>query len=160
MDLEAQHSDQSTNSSTASICQDDDDPDTDDGTYTSPTNSARRWELLASLRSLLANSLCRAQYTPILHSPNPSFHGGLFRNIKTALFSSYINILLLFVPVGVATYFARTPPAWTFVTNAIAIVPLSALLTNATEKIASESGDIVGALLNISLGNLVELIIL
>ncbi|RKK31034.1 hypothetical protein BFJ63_vAg12669 [Fusarium oxysporum f. sp. narcissi] len=47
----------------------------------------------------------------------------------------------------------------TFTCNTIAIVPLSALLTDATEVIAAKAGDTIGALLNITFGNLVELIL-
>ena len=54
----------------------------------------------------------------------------------------------------------EAPPISVFITNGIAIVPLSALLTDATERLAQEVGDTIGALLNITLGNLVELIIL
>ena len=79
---------------------------------------------------------------------------------RLVLLSSYINLLLVFVPVGFATYIAKVPSPWIFTTNAIAIVPLSALLTDATERIASEAGDTIGSLLNISLGNAVELILL
>lgn len=82
------------------------------------------------------------------------------QSVRQALFSSYLNILLIFVPVGVATYFVEAPPAWVFFTNAVAIVPLSSMLTDATERIAMDAGDTIGALLNISLGNLVELILL
>ncbi|KAM4061196.1 sodium/calcium exchanger protein [Hirsutella rhossiliensis] len=46
-----------------------------------------------------------------------------------------------------------------FASNAVAIVPLSALLTNATERVAEHVSNTVGAFLNISLGNLVELIL-
>ena len=51
-------------------------------------------------------------------------------------------------------------PLLVFICNAIAIVPLSSLLTDATEAIAARAGDTVGALLNITFGNLVELILL
>ncbi|KAH6951818.1 hypothetical protein DER45DRAFT_492813 [Fusarium avenaceum] len=51
-------------------------------------------------------------------------------------------------------------PLLTFTCNAIAIVPLSALLTDSTEVIAAKAGDTIGALLNITFGNLVELILL
>jgi hypothetical protein len=76
------------------------------------------------------------------------------------LSSSWLALLIVFVPIGAVSYLTNMPPALVFVTNAIAIVPLSALLTDATERIAKDAGDAVGALLNISLGNLVELIIL
>lgn len=72
----------------------------------------------------------------------------------------YINGLLVCVPVGVAAYRAAAPSLVVFAVNALAIVPLSSLLTDATERIAFEAGDAVGAFLNISLGNIVELILL
>lgn len=81
-------------------------------------------------------------------------------HIRAMLFSSWLNSLLVFVPIGLGTYLMDMSPLLTFSCNAIAIVPLSALLTDATERIASDAGDTIGALLNITLGNLVELIIL
>jgi Ca2+:H+ antiporter len=76
------------------------------------------------------------------------------------LLSTWLNWLLVFVPIGLLAYILKLNPIVVFVTNVIAIVPLSALLTEATEKIAKDAGDTIGALLNISLGNLVELILL
>ncbi|RCI16164.1 hypothetical protein L249_1818 [Ophiocordyceps polyrhachis-furcata BCC 54312] len=73
--------------------------------------------------------------------------------------SSWLNALLVFVPVGLASYVMGLGPVYVFAFNAAAIVPLSALLTDATERVAAHAGDTVGALLNISLGNLVELIL-
>lgn len=86
--------------------------------------------------------------------------GQFFFLLREMFFASRLNILVFFVPIGAVLYFVRANPAVVFIVNAIAIVPLSALLTDATERIANDSGDTIGALLNISLGNLVELIIL
>ncbi|PNH27347.1 hypothetical protein VD0002_g4950 [Verticillium dahliae] len=80
-------------------------------------------------------------------------------SLREMILASWLNSLLVFVPVGLASYLSGMSPILTFITNVIAIVPLSALLTDATERIANDAGDTVGALLNISLGNLVELII-
>ncbi|KAM0269421.1 hypothetical protein ACHAQH_009749 [Verticillium albo-atrum] len=80
-------------------------------------------------------------------------------SLREMMLASWLNGLLVFVPVGLASYLSGVSPILTFITNVIAIVPLSALLTDATERIANDAGDTVGALLNISLGNLVELII-
>jgi len=41
----------------------------------------------------------------------------------------------------------------------LAIVPLAALLSRATESVAEKTGDAVGGLLNATLGNLTELVI-
>ncbi|KAI4271845.1 MAG: hypothetical protein LQ337_005713 [Flavoplaca oasis] len=43
--------------------------------------------------------------------------------------------------------------------NAVAIIPLAGLLSYATESVAREMGDTVGALMNVTFGNAVELII-
>jgi Ca2+:H+ antiporter len=68
--------------------------------------------------------------------------------------------LLVFVPV-VFVAEARAPEAGTllFVLSILAIVPLAALLSHATESVAAKTGDAVGGLLNATLGNLTELVI-
>jgi Ca2+:H+ antiporter len=80
---------------------------------------------------------------------------------KNAIFHSWINVLLIFVPVGIAVNFAA-PHNYSliFAMNAIAIIPLAGLLSHATESVASRLGDTMGAFLNVSFGNAVELIIL
>ncbi|RSL55628.1 hypothetical protein CEP53_007027 [Fusarium sp. AF-6] len=85
---------------------------------------------------------------------------GFFGQIRATLVASKLNWLLIFVPIGLAAHSYEVSPLVTFITNAIAIIPLSVMLTDATERIATEAGDTIGALLNITLGNLVELIIL
>src|SRR5215831_13514240 len=68
--------------------------------------------------------------------------------------------LLAFVPV---VFIAENlkPGAHTllFVLSVVAIVPLAALLSHATESVAEKTGDTVGGLLNATLGNLTELVI-
>jgi Ca2+:H+ antiporter len=68
--------------------------------------------------------------------------------------------LLAFVPVVFATA-KFEPEAHTllFVLSVLAIVPLAALLSHATESVAAKTGDSVGGLLNATLGTLTELII-
>jgi len=46
-----------------------------------------------------------------------------------------------------------------FVVSVLAIVPLAALLSLATESVSAKTGDAVGGLLNATLGNLTELVI-
>src|SRR5262249_8494645 len=46
-----------------------------------------------------------------------------------------------------------------FILSVLAIVPLAALLSHATESVAAKTGDTVGGLLNATLGNLTELVI-
>ena len=68
--------------------------------------------------------------------------------------------LLAFVPVVFAAQKLR-PEAHTllFVLSVLAIVPLAALLSHATESVAAKTGDTVGGLLNATLENLTELVI-
>ena len=68
--------------------------------------------------------------------------------------------LLAFVPVVFVAQ-SREPEAHTllFVLSVLAIVPLAALLSHATESVAAKTGDTVGGLLNATLGNLTELVI-
>ncbi|QSZ37598.1 hypothetical protein DSL72_008697 [Monilinia vaccinii-corymbosi] len=78
---------------------------------------------------------------------------------KHIILSSVINILLVFVPVGIAAYAAGLSPGIIFAMNAIAIIPLAGLLSHATESVAKRMGDTIGALMNVTFGNAVELII-
>lgn len=68
--------------------------------------------------------------------------------------------LLAFVPI-LFTAVQVKPEAHTllFVLSVLAIVPLAALLSHATESVAAKTGDSVGGLLNATLGNLTELVI-
>src|SRR5512144_2756637 len=68
--------------------------------------------------------------------------------------------LLVFVPVVFAAE-TLAPEAHTllFVLSVLAIVPLAALLSHATESVAAKTGAAVGGLLNATLGNLTELVI-
>src|SRR6201981_552945 len=68
--------------------------------------------------------------------------------------------LLALVPVVLVAQVIK-PEAHTilFVLSVLAIVPLAALLSRATESIAAKTGDTVGGLLTATLGNLTELVI-
>lgn len=83
-----------------------------------------------------------------------------YDTLKTICLSSWVNVLLVFVPVGIACNFAGLNPTIIFAMNAIAIIPLAGMLSFATESVAHRLGDTLGALLNVSFGNAVELIIL
>lgn len=67
---------------------------------------------------------------------------------------------LALVPVVLAAQTLK-PEAHTllFVLSVMAIVPLAALLSRATESVAARTGDMIGGLLNATLGNLTELLI-
>jgi Ca2+:H+ antiporter len=79
--------------------------------------------------------------------------------IRFVLFGAWINVLLVMVPVGFAVYYARLAPVPVFIINFIAIIPLAAMLSNATEELAIRVGETMGGLLNATFGNAVELIV-
>ncbi|KAF2144868.1 uncharacterized protein K452DRAFT_265291 [Aplosporella prunicola CBS 121167] len=82
-----------------------------------------------------------------------------FIHFKDALCYSWFNLLLVFVPIGIASKPAGLSSEIIFAMNAVAIIPLAGLLSHATESVASSLGDTLGALLNVSFGNAVELIL-
>ncbi|SGY16660.1 BQ5605_C012g06942 [Microbotryum silenes-dioicae] len=72
---------------------------------------------------------------------------------------SWLNVLLVFIPVSWAMHFSHQGSTITFVMSFLAIIPLAALLGFATEELALRVGDTIGGLMNCTFGNAVELII-
>lgn len=73
---------------------------------------------------------------------------------------SPINILLPVVPVAlIVSHFTDASDSLIFALNFVAIIPLAAILSFATEALADRAGDTIGGLVNATLGNLVELVI-
>ncbi|KXS98319.1 hypothetical protein AC578_6848 [Pseudocercospora eumusae] len=76
-----------------------------------------------------------------------------------AVFFSWINLLLIAVPIGIALEYAHVNKIAVFVVNFIAIIPLAAMLSYSTEELAMYIGEVLGGLLNATFGNAVELIV-
>jgi Ca2+:H+ antiporter len=74
-------------------------------------------------------------------------------------FAKPINALLVFVPLALVLELIHAAPLLVFITSALAVVPLSGILGDATEELAGRAGPRIGALLNATLGNAAELII-
>ncbi|MGY2894028.1 Ca2+:H+ antiporter [Deinococcus sp. UYEF24] len=71
-----------------------------------------------------------------------------------------MNVLLLFIPLSLLLeYVFHSPPLWVFATATIAVIPLADWLRKGTEQVAARSGQTIGGLLNVTFGNLAELII-
>ncbi|KAL7817410.1 Sodium/calcium exchanger domain-containing protein [Trichoderma gracile] len=82
------------------------------------------------------------------------------RSFWLVLTHSWFNVLLVFVPVGiVVANVGNVNSGIVFAMNCIAVIPLAGLLSFATESVALKMGDALGALLNVTFGNAVELII-
>jgi hypothetical protein len=76
----------------------------------------------------------------------------LSNQLRATVFNSWINLLLIAAPAGIAMHFVNISPVAVFVINFIAIIPLAALLSYATEEIAIRASDTVGSLLNATFG--------
>lgn len=90
--------------------------------------------------------------------PSSLVHSVL-RVSKITLFSSPVNVLLVFVPLGIVAGILKWNSTVVFCLNFFAIVPLAAILSFATEELAANVGQTVGGLLNATFGNAVELIV-
>jgi len=71
-----------------------------------------------------------------------------------------LNWLLVFIPITlVLEHTGNLRPPILFFSAALALIPVASLIVQATEQIASRTGDAVGGLLNATFGNAPELII-
>ncbi|CRG90295.1 hypothetical protein PISL3812_07338 [Talaromyces islandicus] len=75
------------------------------------------------------------------------------------LASNYVNVLLVFVPLGIVSGVLEWGAATVFTLNFFAIMPLASLLSFATEELAATMGQTLGGLMNATFGNAVELIV-
>ncbi|KIR33590.1 calcium/proton exchanger [Cryptococcus deuterogattii 99/473] len=136
------------------------------------TESARTQRSRAGSRrtsdSLDPNTGLVRRVTTVLFTPPkkvgkaPTYWGSL----KAAITSTWLNVLLVFIPIGWALYLAKhnggkdsISDTAVFCCTFIAIIPLAGLLGFATEEAALRLGQTLGGLLNATLGNAVELIV-
>lgn len=104
--------------------------------------------------------------SPLLGGPRTesiyALHPGSPTNlhsIKNFLFSSYLNALLIAVPLSFLSKYLEWGSQANFVISFIAIIPLASLLGDATEQVALKVGSTLGGLLNATFGNAVEAIV-
>ncbi|KJA22895.1 hypothetical protein HYPSUDRAFT_87039 [Hypholoma sublateritium FD-334 SS-4] len=89
---------------------------------------------------------------------------GTLAGLKSIILSSWLNLLLVFIPISWAFHFGL-PQSFAnrdtiiFVTAFLAIIPLAKLLGFATEELSMRVGQTLAGLLNATLGNAVELIV-
>lgn len=69
------------------------------------------------------------------------------------------NALLAFVPLGLVSGSLQWDAVVVSVFNFLAIVPLSAFVSNASDTLAAHWGSLIGGLVNATFGNAVELIV-
>jgi Ca2+:H+ antiporter len=115
----------------------------------------------ARRRSTFHEFFLNKSHTPGMESSNNFVRGtaNVFNVTKVTLLSNYVNILLVFVPLGIIAGATHWDPVTVFILNFFAIVPLAAVLSFATEEISMKLGQTMGGLLNATFGNAVELIV-
>lgn len=101
------------------------------------------------------------KHTPGMDSDQAfvSFPASAWHVGKVTLYSSYVNVLLIFVPLGIIAGLTHWDPVVIFTLNFFAIIPLASILSFATEEISMKLGQTLGGLLNATFGNAVELIV-
>ncbi|KAF9236747.1 calcium proton exchanger [Melanogaster broomeanus] len=84
----------------------------------------------------------------------------VWKSIRAIILASYLNLLLICIPISWALNFAL-PDQHTiiFVFAFLAIIPLAKLLAFATDELSIRVGQTLAGLMNATLGNAVELIV-
>lgn len=110
---------------------------------------------------LLGRMLSTDSGTPYYKSENAyvRWPAMVLRTTWQVLISNYVNVLLVFVPLGIISGALHWDPTVVFILNFFAIMPLASLLSFATEELAVPLGQTLGGLMNATFGNAVELIV-
>lgn len=103
----------------------------------------------------------RTDRTPLYEDSRPWVRWPMYTYhvTKQTLLSNYVNVLLVFLPLGIIAGAMGWSPTAVFILNFLAIIPLAALLSFATEELSVKLGQTLGGLLNATFGNAVELIV-
>src|ERR671915_1935552 len=70
-----------------------------------------------------------------------------------------VHALGIFIPIAVALELAHASPVLVFSAAALGVIPTAAVMGQATEHLASQTGPGIGGFLNVTFGNAPELII-
>ena len=124
---------------------------------TSNTNDGHANESTSLLARPIHNS--QGQYLWDDDRSYVKWPASFFLRTYQTLASNPVNILLVFVPLGIISANVGWSPTATFILNFLAIIPLASLLSFATEELSVKLGQTLGGLLNASFGNAVELIV-
>lgn len=106
-------------------------------------------------------TLLDSKYTPGVHSDNFVVRSLAYalHVTKVTLLSNYVNFLLVMVPIGIVAGLFEWSATAVFTINFLAIIPLAAVLSFATEELSIKLGETLGGLMNATFGNAVELIV-
>lgn len=85
----------------------------------------------------MANPVQQQAVEPEKNTEKVPFTRQFLHALKAIFFRSWLNVLLIFAPLGIAVHAAGVDPNVVFALNAIAVIPLAGLLTFATECLAT-----------------------
>jgi hypothetical protein len=83
----------------------------------------------------------------------------VFHAATKALRESNTGWLLIFMPLGIVFGLFEWNSVATLLFNIAAIIPLSALVSDSADQLRDHIGELIGALVNATFGNTVELIV-
>ncbi|KAF8656800.1 hypothetical protein AX16_002352 [Volvariella volvacea WC 439] len=130
-----------------------------------PSSLRRRTNLTDVSRHSTASVFRRATLASMLIPSKPVGPAPTLRqSIRAVVCASYLNLLLVFIPISWALHFALPKSTehrdtLIFTTSFIAIIPLAKLLAFATDELSMRVGQTLAGLMNATLGNAVELIV-
>ncbi|KAF9469298.1 Sodium/calcium exchanger protein-domain-containing protein [Collybia nuda] len=112
--------------------------------------------LLANGRENSQNTSMTNRFATIIKAEGEPSWGASY---KSFIFGTYLNVLLIFIPLSFLSHHLHWDAALRFTFSFIAIVPLAKLLGDATEQMSAKMGQTLAGLLNASFGNAVEIIV-
>ncbi|PWY66744.1 vacuolar calcium ion transporter [Aspergillus heteromorphus CBS 117.55] len=120
---------------------------------TTPQSGELRDPLLKSLPEPYLQPLS----APSTASADHRHHSSFLHTIAAAIPSAGAYPLLVFLPLGLIAGVCGWNPVLVSIYNFLAIIPLSALVSDSSDALSDYLGDLLGGLVNASLGNSVEL---
>ncbi|KAM0319573.1 hypothetical protein ACHAO8_000994 [Botrytis cinerea] len=88
-----------------------------------------------------------------------SINRNLIKQIVAIFCSSWLLLLLPFVPAGFASNYTNLPPVVNFILNFMAIFPSASIVAMAMDEVMLRFGNTVGGLIYMTFGNVVQLVI-
>jgi hypothetical protein len=82
-----------------------------------------------------------------------------YREVRSTVQLQNANALLLLLPIGLVGGYLQWNAVAVLTINILAIIPLSAFVSSASDKLSGYLGELVGGLINATFGNTVELIV-
>ena len=111
-----------------------------------------------SLRDKITGDDWDDQKTKSENSTRMKYKFTVANQLRGTILSSWLNVMLVFIPAGFVVYFLRLKATIVFAINFLAIVPSIMMVSLAVDEIGLYTGDLVGALLNMSFSNAPQLI--